>query len=56
MQVSIDEALPMKKTGGLPSYLKVCDGATIMLTYNMDQYDKLINGSIGTVIDIQSRS
>ena len=56
MQVNIDPTLPITQTGGLPNCLKVCVGATVMLTYNMDQYDKLINGSIGTVINIQSRS
>ena len=56
MQVNVDPTLPITQTGGLPSCLKVCVGATVMLTYNMDQYDKLINGSIGTVINIQSRS
>ena len=42
MQVNIDPTLPITQTGGLPSCLKVCVGATVMLTYNMDQYDKLI--------------
>ena len=56
MQVNIDPTLPITKTGGLPSCLKICVGAAVMLTYNKDQYDRLINGSIGTVISIQSRS
>ena len=55
IQVNVDPKLPITKTGGLPSYLKVCIGATVMLTYNKDQHDRLINGSIGTVINIQSR-
>ena len=56
MQVNFDPTMPITQTGGLPSCLKVCAGATVILTYNMDQYDKLINGSIVTVINIQSRS
>ena len=54
MQVNIDPTLPITKRGGLPSCLKIDVGASVMLTYNKDQYNRLINRSIGTVINIQS--
>ena len=53
-KVTINPDLAISKTGGLPHCLKVCIGNTVMLTYNKDQHDKLINGSIGTVVYIQS--
>ena len=54
MQVNVDAKLPITQTGGLPFCLRICVGATVMLTYNKDQYDRLINGSIGTIVYIQS--
>ena len=53
-KVSVSPNLPITKTGNLPHCLKVCIGNTVMLTYNKDQNDKLINGSIGTVVYINS--
>ena len=53
-QVNIDLILPITKTGDLPSCLKICVDASVMLTYNKNQYDRFFNGSIGAVIDIQS--
>ena len=41
------------KTGNLPGQLKICEGARVMLTYNMDLEDRLINGSTGTVVHMQ---
>ena len=45
----------ISNTGNLPKQLKICVGTRVMLTDNMDIGDRLINGSIGTVIHIQSR-
>ena len=53
-EVQVSPDTPITRTGGLPYCLKVCVGNTVMLTYNKDQHDKLINGSIGKVIHIQS--
>ena len=36
-------------TGNLPGQLKICVGARVMLTYNMNTSDKLINGSGGEI-------
>ena len=54
-EVTVDSNLPITKTGGLPSTLRICVGNLVMLTYNKDQGDQLINGSIGTVMHIESR-
>jgi ATP-dependent DNA helicase PIF1 len=53
-KVSVSPDLPITKTGNLPYCLKVCIGNTVMLTYNKDQSDNLINGSKGTVVYINS--
>ena len=50
--VNIDENTPISKTGNLPRHLKVCVGARVMLTNNMDISDRLINGLMGTVMVI----
>ena len=52
--VHVSPDTPISKTGGLPYCLKICVGNTVMLTYNKDQHDKLINGSIGKILHIQS--
>ena len=38
---------------GLHIQLKICEGARVMLTYNMDLQDRLLNGSTGTVVCLQ---
>ena len=54
-QITVDSNLPITQTGNLPKTLKVCIGNLVMLTINKDAGDKLINGSIGTVVHIESR-
>ena len=54
-EVKVEQNLPITKTGGLPGTLRICVGNLVMLTYNKDQADKLINGSVGTVVHIESR-
>ncbi len=33
-----------------PQHLRVCEGAQVMLTYNIDQLSGLVNGSRGVII------
>ena len=33
--------------------LKICDGARVLLTYNIHLQDRLLNGSTGTVVCLQ---
>ena len=52
----INEAVKIKRcsdTGGLDYRIKVKEGARVMLTTNLDNEDRLINGQIGTVIKIK---
>ena len=37
MQVNVDLTLPITNTGDLPSCLKICVGAAVILTYNKNQ-------------------
>ena len=48
-KVTVTEDADMSSTGNLPTRLKICVGAKVMLTHNVDIEDKLINGSLGTV-------
>ena len=54
LALTIDPTLPITKTGGLPSKLQICVGNLVMLTYNKSITEKLINGSVGTVVYVQS--
>ena len=47
------ENLKHNETAGLPKSLTVCIGAKVMLTRNLDIEDKLVNGSMGTIVHIQ---
>ena len=47
--ISLPKTASLNQTGNLPSQLKVCVGARLMLTDNVSIADKLINGSIGTI-------
>ena len=53
LTVSLSDFDDIHKTGNLHSQLKICEGARVMLTYNMDLEDKLINGSTGIVVHMQ---
>ena len=55
--LSTTDNLSLIQTANLPTLLKICIGARVMLTYNIDVSEKLINGSIETVKHLQiSRS
>ena len=47
--VSIPDTTSLNKTANLPAKLKVCKGARLMITDNINISDRLINGSVGTV-------
>ena len=51
--VSIPDNTSLTQTANLPAKLKVCVGARIMLTDNISVSDRLINGSIGTVMHLE---
>lgn len=46
---AFDEA---ENTGGLPAYLEFCKGARVMLRFNIDIVDGLVNGACGIVDSI----
>ena len=46
---TINVNVTSNKTGNLPKQLKLCLGAKLMLTINVDTADKLINGSCGQI-------
>jgi len=48
-KITVNENESLSSTGNLPGQLKLCVGARVMLTINIDTEDKLINGSLGTV-------
>jgi len=50
------KSLNQSKTGGLPFILNIKNGARVMLTSNVDISDKLINGQIGTVVNVTSKN
>ena len=49
-KINIDDNLPISYTGNLAKQLKICVGAKVMLTINIDIGDRLLNGSLGTVM------
>ena len=49
-KLDVPEDIAINKTAGLPKILSLCVGARVMVTANIDISDKLINGSMGTVI------
>ena len=55
-KITISKDAPISETGNLPYSLKLCEGSRVMLTKNMDVSDRLINGSIGTVVKIHRRA
>ena len=54
--VSLPDNTNLNQTANLPGKLKVCVGARLMLTDNINISDRLINGSIGTVKYLQLNS
>ena len=46
---TVPEDLPISYTGNLKKRLRICEGAKILLTVNLDIDDKLINGTLGTI-------
>ena len=53
---TIDPSLPISKTGNLHPVFRVCNGARVMITVNVDTKDGIVNGAIGTVKAIQQSS
>ena len=47
--ISIANNIGLVKTANLPAKLKLCVDARVMLTDNINVFDRLINGSIGAV-------
>ena len=47
--ISIPNNIGLAKTATLPAKLKLCVDARVMLTDNINVFDRLINGSIGAV-------
>ena len=54
--ISILDNIGLSHTANLPAKLKLCVGATVMLTDNISVSDRLINGLIGTVKHLKRRS
>ena len=56
--IAIPDNISLSQTSNLPAELKLCVGTRVMLTDNINMFDKLINGSVGTVkhLDIRSNS
>ena len=56
--IAIPDNIILSQTGNLPAELKLCVGARVMLRDNINVFDGLVNGSIGTVkhLDIRSNS
>ena len=46
----------MNETGNLPTHLRLCVGARVMIMYNVDINDIIVNGSLGTVLGIRVSS
>ena len=47
--IAIPDNISLSQTGNLPGELKLCVGARVMLNGNINIFDRLINGSIGTI-------
>ena len=54
--ISIPDNIGLSQTANLPTKLKLCVGARVMFTDNINVSDRLINGSIGTVKHLDRRS
>ena len=56
--IAIPDNISLSQTGNVPAELKLCGGDRVMLTDNINVFDRLINGSIGTVkhLDIRLNS
>ena len=52
----IPDNIVLSQTANLPTKLKLCVGAWVMLTDNISVSDRLINGSIGTAKHLDRRS
>ena len=48
----IRDNAPLTQKGNLPTVLRICRGARIMITSNIDITDELVNGSTGVVVGI----
>ena len=41
--------MKVNDTGGLKKVLRICEGAKVMITRNIDICDKVVNGTLGTI-------
>ena len=51
--INVPESTSIYRTANLPYEVVLCVGARFMLTVNLNVDDKLINGSIGTIVHLQ---
>ncbi|HAO14922.1 MAG TPA: hypothetical protein DDE71_05115, partial [Tenacibaculum sp.] len=51
--IDVPESSSIYQTANLPHEVVLCVGARFMLTVNLDVEDKLINGSLGTIMHLQ---
>ena len=51
--INVPESTSIYRTANLPYEVVLCVGARFMLTVNLNVDDKLINGSIGTIVHSQ---
>ena len=56
--IAIPDNISQSQTGNVLAELKLCGGDRVMLTDNINVFDRLINGSIRTVkhLDVRSNS
>ena len=53
--VKVDMSLNISDTGNLPGLLKLCIGARVLLTVNLNVSDGLSNGALGVVVGIRGK-
>lgn len=44
--------VPFSYTGNMKKHLRICEGVKIMLTNNLDIEDKLVNGTLATIMKL----
>ena len=49
---SVPDDIAFSNTGNMKKHLQICEGAKIMLTKNLDIEDKLVNGTLATIIKL----
>ena len=49
MNTTVPNDLAITNTGNMKKSLRVCEGAKVMITKNLDVGDKLISGTLATI-------